>query len=250
MKNCRRCGFKKWIKTETPKWIGSGDRKVRVRKCANCGEEQAEEFPFFKNKPSEFYFDIERSPGLAYYYDRKVDYIPTHMLKTEPFIICWAAGWVTDCDDFQYVSSMVVTPEEALRRDDRRILKALWGLLDIADRVIGHNVNGFDVKKVNNRFIQHDMGLPYESKTIDTLVLSRKHFPFESNGLDYIAVKLGGRPKLDIGWDDWRQIVETGNDAKLIQAERYCRGDVREGIKVYKFMKRTIETSGRRLIKL
>jgi DNA polymerase III epsilon subunit-like protein len=128
-------------------------------------------------------------------------------------------------------------------------MKELWSLLDSSDYVIGHNVDGFDVKKVNNRFIILGMDLPYQYKTVDTLKLSRKYFPFESNGLDYIAVKLGGRPKLHIDFDDWRRVIETGDVKTLAKVSRYCNGDVREGVGIWQYMRRKIEASGKALIK-
>jgi len=224
---------------------------VRVWIC-RCGEKQAEEPPQDSGtKPAILYFDIERAPGLAYYYDRKVQggYISTHMLKEEPFIICFAAAWYNDADEFQKVESYCMTTDEAGAKSDRRILKELWGMMNRADWIVGHNVDGFDIKKVNNRFLQLGMNLPYMYRTVDTLKLSRKYFPFESNGLDYIAVRLGGRPKIDIHFDDWKRIVETGDNATLDKAEMYCRGDVREGMGVFKHMRRVIESSGRKVIK-
>lgn len=217
-------------------------------RCRNCGNEQFEEPPQgLKIAPKVLYFDIERAPGVAYYYDRKVDYIPTHMLKEEPFIICWAAAWLEPDRYFQYVFSDRLKIDEITRKDDRRMMESLREFLELADFVIGHNVDGFDVRKVNNRLIQLGIPAPYQYKTIDTLKLSRKYFPFESNGLDYISVKLGGRPKLDIDWDDWKRIVETGDACTLDKAENYCRGDVRNGIGIYSRMAEFIEQTGRRL---
>jgi len=137
----------------------------------------------------------------------------------------------------------------AVVKNDRRIMKGLWELLNQADYVVGHNVDGFDIKKVNNRFVQLGMDLPYMYKTVDTLKLSRKYFPFESNGLDYIAQKIGGKAKQDIDFDDWRRIVETGDEKTLVKAERYCKGDVREGLNVWRYFRRKIESSGKVLIK-
>lgn len=215
-------------------------------RCRNCGHEQKEVQPQgLKIPPKIFYFDIERAPGEAYYYDRKVDYIPTHMLKEQPFIICWAGAWLDRDCDFQYVYSQRLRSDEAMQKDDRRIMTGLRECLEVADYVVGHNVAGFDVKKVNNRFLQLGIPAPAMYKTIDTLKLSRKYFPFESNGLDYISVKLGGHPKIEIHWDNWKGIVETGDPQLLDKAEMYCRGDVREGVGIFCKMNEWIEGTGK-----
>lgn len=191
-----------------------------------------------KIPPKVLYFDIERAPGEAYYYDRKTEYIPTNFLKVEPFIICWSSAWVGDKIK---IESQCVTTAEAKRRDDKRILQRLWELMDEADYIVGHNVDGFDLRKVGNRFLQLGMSAPLRHKTIDTLKLARKFVPFESNGLEYISVRLGNKPKRDITFADWRRIVETGDAETLRTAARYCNGDVREGIKIYKRLRDYVE---------
>lgn len=249
MRNCNNCSKRLWRKTN--KSVIVNGHKVRVWVC-RCGNEQAEEPPQTEIvKPNIVYFDIEYSPGESYYYSRKVPggYIPTQFLKREPFVICWAACIVNDAKEKQTIISECVTGKEARAWNDSRIMKALWGILDSADYIVGHNVDGFDLKKVGGRFIMLGMDLPYEARTIDTLKLSRKYFPFESNGLDYIAVRLGGRPKLHIEFSDWRRVIETGDEKTLSKVERYCRGDVREGVGIFQHMRRVIESSGRRLVK-
>jgi DNA polymerase elongation subunit (family B) len=249
--NCKKCGKKKWLKTDRRAIVDG--KEVRVWRCFNkdCGHEQEEEAPFIPRVviPRVLYFDIERSPGESYYYDRKVEYIPTHMLKKEPYIICWAAAWLDGCNEFQYVVSERVRSDEAVSRNDKRILEALRGLMDSADYIVGHNVDGFDIKKVNNRFLQLGIPKPYLYKTIDTLKLSRTHAPFESNGLDYISQKMGGRAKMDIHFEDWKRIVETGDAATLDKAEMYCRGDVREGSRYAKQMFDWLESGGVKVYK-
>ena len=196
-------------------------------------------------QPKILYLDIERSLMTFYGYERRVNggFISKDLIKDEAFIICWSAGWVGETKLF----SACVTQREALRKDDKRVLRQLWDLIDQADLVTGHNVDNFDMKKLNNRFLIHGMGLPLASwkKSVDTLKLARKHFPFDSNSLEYISVRLGGKPKKDIRLDDWKKIVDTGDPKTLRKAETYCRGDVREGLGVFYKLVNAIETSGR-----
>ena len=248
MQNCRKCGFKKWLKprSKNNRWVDveyEGNKyRLRQWRCGarGCGHLQAEEPPPAKEEPRILYFDIERAPGEAYYYNRRTDYIPANFLKTEPFIICWAASWVGS----DKIVSECVTSKEARHRNDKRIMKILWDMLDSADLVVGHNVNSFDIRHVNNRFLQWGMSAPSTYKTVDTLKLIRRYAPFESNGLDYIAPRMGGKPKQDIFFDDWRRIVETGDQRTLNKARKYCRGDVSEGITVFLRLREWVESGG------
>ena len=219
----------------------------------SCGHRQTEQPGFYRTKilPHILYIDIERSLGEFYAYDRKVPsgYMSIEMLKTEPFIICYAAGWVTKSGDFQYIFSDCVRQDEALRRDDSRVMESLWRLMNDADYIVGHNVRRFDDKKVNERFISLGMTAPTEYKTIDTYVWSKAKFDFMSNGLNYIAPKLGGTPKQEVTRDDWIEVVETGNRDTLMKVEEYCRGDVREGIHVFRREWDYIESSGKQVFK-
>lgn len=68
--------------------------------------------------------------------------------------------------------------------DDFHLVKALWKLFDEADIIIAHNGNSFDIKKTNARFIKHKLPPPSPYKTIDTKLVAKKYFKFDSNKLD------------------------------------------------------------------
>ena len=236
--NCEGC-LKKNMWHMSQYW--EGDR--RWGQCRNCGKWQLEERPQgLKIPPKVLYIDIERSLMTLYGYELAVrsGYINKDMIRSEAFIICWAAGWVGG----KGIKSACVTQAEAVRKDDRRILAELWDLMDQADIITGHNVSNFDYKKVNQRFLVHGMGLPVVSKALDTLKLARKHFPFESNSLEYISTHLGGLPKKDIRLEDWIRIVEYGDPATLRKAVGYCKGDVREGVNVFNKFVNHLQSSG------
>lgn len=216
----------------------------RWGRCRNCGKWQLEDLPQgLKIPPRVLYFDVERSLMTFYGYEREVrgGWMGKEMIRSEAFIICWAASWIGS----KIVRSACVTPKEAKEKDDRRILQELWHLLDSADYITGHNVSNFDWKKINNRFLVHGMGMPRVSKAMDTLKMAKKHFPFDSNALEYISTHLGGQAKKDIRLADWIRIVETGDPATLRKAERYCKGDVREGVGVFNKFVGHLETWGK-----
>lgn len=239
MQNCAGCTRKNMFHM-SQYW--EGDR--RWGQCRNCGEWQLEVAPQgLKIPPRVLYFDIERSLMTMYGYELAVKsgYIDKRMIRSEAYIICWAAGWIGG----KTIKSACVTQQEAVRRDDRRILAELWDLMDQADIITGHNMIGFDYKKVNNRFLVHGMGTPIVHKALDTLKLARKHFPFESNSLEYISTHLGGKPKQDVKLEDWIRIVESGDAATLRKVERYCKGDVKEGVGVFNKFIGHLNTGGK-----
>lgn len=244
MRNCEKCGSKKWLKTNKTA-IVDGFR-VRVWKCGRltCPHEQAEESPFVKQEhsPKKLYFDIEFGLSKFLAFDRRVkgEWLSTESMIEEGHVLCFAAAWLDETDEFQYVHSYCVTQEESLRGDDSRILIELWSMLDRADYWVGHNSDQFDIKLVRYRFNKHGMGFPYKAKQIDSLKLARKYMKAPS----YTLNDLTGRGKQKMTLDDWIQIALTGSPEHLLKMENYCRNDVRIGATWFRELARYIEMSG------
>ena len=245
MRNCDVCGGKKWLPII--------DRKTGLQKTTNDGRLlyscfrsphhiQAEEYPFLPAKErgaeaSVLYFDLEIAKSIYFNYGRKVHskYLKGQDLIQEYFVICWAASYMGSSKIF----SGCVTPEQAVSGTDKEILQPLYDLLSSAAIVAGHNVDAFDLKKINTRFISN--GIPpvmgYDGKrkpTQDSLKIVRSHFDFEDNGMDALCKKFGINGKDKITDEDWREIVKTGNPATLAKVDKYCRGDVRNGKELLK----------------
>jgi hypothetical protein len=113
--------------------------------------------------------------------------VPLSRIKQDWTVLAWAAKWLGD--DPKKVEYMD-TFNQRNQRDDKKILKRIWQLLDEADVVVGHNSDAFDVKKLNARFIQHGMKPPSSYKRMDTKKMAKKYFAFTSNKLEYITDKL------------------------------------------------------------
>lgn len=155
------------------------------------------------------------------------------------YIISWAASYVGD----KKIWSDCVTPKEARKWSDKRILPRLQELMDSADILAGHNLDAFDLKHCNARFLLNDIEPIVGKKTLDTLKIARSKFKFESNRLDYISQILGFRPKDDIRNSDWLKIVTTGDEKTLAKVLKYNKGDVRNGKAV---LERLMKYSGKR----
>lgn len=151
-----------------------------------------------------------------------------HSFVAARFIITWAAAWVGE----RQIYSGAVTGSQAKKGNDKQCLKELWKLIDDADLVAGHNVDKFDVRKIQTRFLLNHYPKPRSFRTLDTLKMARKFFAFQSNKLDFISHELGFAPKKDMELDDWIRICVDGDEQRIEKMRRYNIGDVREGKKI------------------
>jgi hypothetical protein len=122
------------------------------------------------------------------------------------------------------------------RRDmtnDRQLTRELWRILDEADLVIGHNVDRFDIRKINTRFLAHGMPPPSPYRTVDTLKVAKKYFRFDSNKLDDLGRCLGvGRKIQHTGFELWLGCMH-GSRSAWDTMLRYNAQDVLLVEKVY-----------------
>lgn len=167
-------------------------------------------------------FDIETSPMIAYNWNRKPNYLPEGMILEDWFVINWAAKWLFDDE----MITSVVTPEEARNRDDKRVVKNLWKLLNEADVVIAHYGDMFDIKMMNGRFFKHNLNLPMPYRSIDTKKAASKRMRLPAFNLNYIARYMGLDQKHSTDFDLWVQCM-AGNQEKLNEMDEYCQQDVR-----------------------
>lgn len=149
-------------------------------------------------------------------------WIPTSNIIHDWYVISWAAKWLYSGE----VYTGIVTPTEALARDDSHILKPMWELLNKADVVITHNGNKYDLKKLNTRFLLHDFPPPHSYQSIDTLAVAKKHFAFSSNKLDYINRQLGLPPKMENGGMELWKACVRGEQPALDTMIAYNAQDV------------------------
>jgi hypothetical protein len=205
-----------------------------IYKCWRCGNVQHEVAPFIPipaRGASVLYIDTEISKSLVLNYGLRVPskYISPDNLLKQYYMISWSASYM----DNDHVWHGCVSSKAARAWDDGQILAKLNRLMHSADIIAGHNVDAYDMKRCNTRFLKHGLEPVTGKRTFDTLKIARQKFAFESNRLDYIAQRLGLRPKDDITNEDWNNIVRTGDKATLQKVDKYCQGDVNEGKGVY-----------------
>ena len=196
------------------------------RQCTKCGRKWKE----YEKNPRLLYFDIETAPVRieADVWDIWDVHIRPENVKEDWFVLGWAAKWVCH----SYIYSYVLRPSEAKKGNDKRILKPLWDLFNQADIIIGHNVDRFDVKKMNWRWIVNDFEPPMPYKTVDTLKELAKVAAPTSKSLDFVtkALNLNGKMKHRSGLF---KECKAGDGNALRELRQYNEVDVTEGESLY-----------------
>jgi len=167
------------------------------------------------------FYDLETAPSLAYVWGPREDWIPHDRMATASFTICWSASWLGS----NKVLSGCVTPEEALDRDDERIVAELLPLIQEADVLVGHNINGFDLPMFNNRLMMLGLEPLGPKRTIDTCQLAKRNFRLHYNKLDYLAAELFGDHKIKTDFKLWLDCI-FGSPTALGKMLRYNKKDV------------------------
>lgn len=171
--------------------------------------------------PKILLLDIETLPMEVRVWHLGKQRIPSDNVIKDYSVLSWAAKWLYNDEVF----SDVVTPREAINRDDALVVNGIWNLLNEADIVVAHNGNGFDFPKLNTRFLINGLGPPMYYRAIDTLSVARKVFKFSSNKLDYINQVLGLRRKDDSSYGLWVACSE-GDPTALEAMQEYNKGDI------------------------
>jgi len=235
MRLCENCYRRHWrakINKSTGLQVKHNNGNL-VYVCIFCGNVQEEDEPVIpipeRIQANILYIDLETSKSLYYNYGAKVPskYLRCDNLVHEWYMIGWAASYVGS----DKVWSQVVSPESARDWNDADIVGRLWELMNAAEIIAGHNVDGFDLKRCNTRFAKHKLPPITGKKTLDTLKIARSKHSFESNTLQFISEWYGFDGKDDITNQDW--INAMNGDAKTLQRiEKYNRGDVIHGKQV------------------
>lgn len=171
--------------------------------------------------PKILLFDIETAPMRAYVWGHWKNNVSLNQVISNTYVLCWSAKWL----GHKEVISGVLTADEAKNENDKRIVSDLWKLLDDAEIVIGHNIEKFDIPRINSRFIIHGIKRPSTFKTVDTLRVVRKQFGFNSNRLDALAGYFGLEHKLQTSFELWSESM-TGSEESLSYMSTYCDRDV------------------------
>jgi len=153
-------------------------------------------------------FDIETMANLGFVWGKYEQNVIQY--EKEWYMLSFAYKWLGEKET--YVRSL---PDfkgyKGGDSTEKKLIGSLWSLFNEADIIIAHNGNSFDIKKANAKFIEHGFAPPSPYKQIDTKLVARKYFNFNSNKLDDLAKILGLGRKIDTGGFDLWLGCHTGD---------------------------------------
>jgi len=187
--------------------------------------------------PKILLLDVETSPLEVYVWGLYKQRINHQNVISDWFIFSWSAKWLFSPE----MMSDVLTPKEAVNGDDKRIMKSIWELIDEADILIGHNIDRFDKRKLNTRFIMNGLKPPMPYLTIDTLTVAQRNFSFASNRLDYLGELIRNKGKIATNFELWKR-CKAGDKEALTEMETYNKEDVALLEEVYVFLRPWIKS--------
>ena len=164
--------------------------------------------------------DIETALMEVYVWGLYKQQISHKNIVNDWFVLCWAGKWLFK----DKVISDTLLPKEAIAKNDERIIKSVWKILDEADIVITHNGIRFDHRKLNARFIYYGLVKPSPYLTIDTLRVAQKELATSSHKQDYLTKYLKLPEKLHTEIELWYDCMKG---KRLKEMVKYCRRDVR-----------------------
>ena len=146
-------------------------------------------------------WDIESLPSIVWTFTHFKTNISHKAIIENQSLIC--IGWKWYGQKKTYLTS-ITDDHERLKAnvyDDYHVTKTFREILDTPEPFVmmGHNLKNFDVKKFNTSCIRNGFDPVPERQVIDTLLVARRHFRFESNRLDFVCRTLGIGEKRETG---------------------------------------------------
>lgn len=156
--------------------------------------------------------DIETSPIQAYVWGLRDQNISLNQIVKDWDVMAWGAKWLGT------PASEIIYEDRRKDKDDKRILKIVWKLLDEADIVVTQNGKRFDSRKLNARFMMHGMPPPSPYKHLDTYLIAKDAAEFTSHKLEYLTDTLNEKYKKTShgkypGMSLWVECLNGNNDA-------------------------------------
>ena len=93
---------------------------------------------------------------------------------------------------------------------DKKLLEEFVKVVEIADELVAHNGDNYDIKWLRTRCAFHGIKFPDKIPSYDTLKKARKQFRLNSNKLDYMAKFFGVGQKLETGgFQLWLDVLDN-----------------------------------------
>lgn len=166
-------------------------------------------------------FDIETLPMEIYAWRLgEQNWNPENIIR-DWCVLGYSAKWLFEPNPM----SGILSSKQAISRDDKSLVDAIYSLFQQADIIIAHNGDHFDLPKMNTRFLRYDLIPPSPYLTVDTKDAAKRAFGITSNKLDYIAKYLGLPAKLHTDFDLWVR-CSKGDTEALAYMQKYNTQDI------------------------
>lgn len=170
--------------------------------------------------------DVERQRG-EWKVERWDPFPPKYLhmdtMVRRPRIMCFAAKW--------YGSDEVIFYDERGAngrgtQGAKRMVRAMWELLDSADAVVTFNGDRADFPWMNEEFVYHDLPRPMPYRSLDLYKMNRTRFARPYKSLRYLARELGTAGKIDVSGKDLWDLCAEGNADAWAEMREYNIQDV------------------------
>lgn len=179
------------------------------------------------NKAKVLLFDLETGPNTGYTWEKYDQNVLEFTKEWELLSFAWK---------WQGQKKINVLSRIHYKKE-KDLVACLWQLLNDADIVIAHNAAAFDVKKAKAKFIEYGMEPPTPFKVIDTKLIAKAQFKFNSNSLNDLGKLLKLGKKLPTGgFQLWIDCL-AGKKSAFKRMMKYNRQDVVLLEKVYNKLK-------------
>lgn len=183
--------------------------------------------------PVIYTLDIETSPLESYTWGTFDQNVAINQIKTEWTILSYCAKRLGE-KELIYADTGGRGPNKV--RDDKKLMRGLWKLLNHADIIIAQNGQKFDVKKINARLIMHGFDAYSPIRIVDTYLVAKKHFGFTSTKLEWQSRYMTNAPKSKHnkfpGFELWLECLKD-NPKAWAEMKKYNCQDVIATEKLY-----------------
>lgn len=194
--------------------------------------------PKLNKEPKILIFDIETAPILAHVWGLFDQNVGLNQIETDWHVLSWSAKWLDDP-----ASKVMYQDQRNVKNvtNDKKILESIRNLLDQADLVVTQNGIKFDSKKLNARFLFHEIKSPSSYRHRDTLRMAKKHFNLTSYKLEYMTDKFCKKykklkHKKFPGHELWKECLK-GNKEAWEEMKKYNCHDVLATEELYLVLK-------------
>ena len=175
------------------------------------------------SEPKIAFFDVENAPSLGWFYDK---YKENNIVAVEQPWFMLSFSWKRPKEKKIFCHALPDYPGYSKdKTNDKRLIQDLWALFNEHDVLVGHNIQRFDTRKANSRFLNWGLKPPSPYIILDSLKEIRKISYEDSNRLGALSVKWGFGDKLPTqGWDTWHGCI-NGRDADWAVMKKYNKID-------------------------